>query len=304
MESRFLMVSPLPNWNGGDTHLADGVGIRQLTETECATLAGAEPAAFWLCQEFENPHPTGSARHRKRRESASKLMLYATYATNVLFPCGSAGAFWLYRKTDDGLVLEVNEQRQPFLSTEWARRCDVPANFAADAPTALERVLETFYKPILRLQIPIWLLEQGLAAPDQHIRILLCATGLDSLTKATGQAAFKERICDLLGGDSLIFPPDKSGRQPRYRVGEVAGHLYQLRNEMAHGLPFQPIFHRRLGFLDAEGDPVAPEFAKYRYDKVLEECAVFLLCRALREVLLSRLVFDGGREEWCVANGG
>jgi hypothetical protein len=137
-----------------------------------------------------------------------------------------------------------------------------------------------------------------MAAPDQHIRILLCATGLDSLTKASGQTVFKERLCDLLGAETLIFPPDAAGRQPGYRVGDVAGHLYQLRNEMAHGLPFQAIFHKRPGFLDAGGQPLAPEFARYRYDKVLEECAVFLLCRVLREVLISRLVFDVHMMEW------
>jgi hypothetical protein len=67
---------------------------------------------------------------------------------------------------------------------------------------------------------------------------------------------------------------------------------------MAHGLPFQAIYHKKQGFLDVDGEALAPECAKYRYDKVLEECAVFLLCRALREVLLSRLIFDIHMLEW------
>ena len=229
------------------------------------------------------------------------MMLYATYAVQVLVPCGSTSLFLLYRRSGEGLTAEATERRQPFLPTEWGKRCTSPTALAAEAPVMLERVTEAFYKPVLRLQIPIWLLEQGMGAPDQHIRILLCATGLNSLTKASGQTSFKERLCELLDSDTLIFPPDAAGLQPRYRVAEIAGHLYQLRNEMAHGLPFQPIFHKRQGFLDLKGEPVTPEFAKYRYDKVLEECAVFLLCRALREVLLSRLVYEAGRLEWCVA---
>jgi hypothetical protein len=220
------------------------------------------------------------------------------YAVQILCPCGAPSLYLLYKRTADNWSLEATDRRQPILPTEWGRRAMVPAAFASEAPTLVQRVLDAFYKPVLPLQIPIWLLEQGLAAPDQHIRILLCATGLDSLTKASGQSIFKERLCDLLGGDTLIFPADAEGRQPRYRAGEVLGHLYQLRNEMAHGLPFQAIFHKRQGFLELGGDPVAPEYAKYRYDKVLEECAIFLLCRTLREVLLSRLVFDVHMMQW------
>jgi hypothetical protein len=301
MESSFLVVCPFPNWRGGDAELAPGLGIRQLNQSEREALEGGEPDGYWLCHEFDNPYPPERTRHKKRREAAFRTMLHAVYAIQVLVPCGAPGAFELYRRSTEGWVQETIERRQPFLPTDWGRRCCVPAAFAAEAPVMLERVLETFRLPVQRLQIPIWLLEQGMAAPDQHIRILLCATGLDSLTKASGQTVFKQRLCDLLGADTLIFPPDATGRQPRYRVGDVAGHLYQLRNEMAHGLPFQPIFYKKLGFLDAAGEPLAEDFARHRYDKVLEECAVFLLCRTLREVLLSRLVFDIHTLEWCVS---
>jgi hypothetical protein len=299
MEPSFLLLSALPNWRGGDSHLAADLAIRKLNEAERAAVGSGEGDGYWLCHEYENPYADELARHKKRHETAFKLMLYATYAVQVLIPCGGTGLFLLYRRSGEGLSLRTNERRLPLLPTEWGVRCCVPATVAAEAPAMLERVLEAFYKPVLRLQIPIWLLEQGLGAPDQHIRILLCATGLDSLTKSSGQAIFKERLCDLLGAGTLIFPPDAAGRQPCYRVEDVAGHLYQLRNELAHGLPFQPIFHKRQGFLDEAGRPVADECAKYRYDKVLEECAVFLLCRTLREVLLSRLVFDVHRKEWC-----
>lgn len=298
MEPSFLLVSPLPNWSGSEAELLPGLGIRRLNHAERRAVDKGEQDGFWLCHEFDNPHPPETGRHKKRREAAFRLMLHAVYAIQVLIPCGASGAFLLYRRSEEGWIWEATEHRQPFLPTEWGKRGCVPATFAAEAPAMLERVLEAFHKPVQRLQIPIWLLEQGMAAPDQHIRILLCATGLDSLTKASGQTVFKERLCELLGADTLIFPPDAAGRQPRYRVGEIAGHLYQLRNEMAHGLPFQAIFHKKPGFLDVAGEPLAEAFAKYRYDKVLEECAVFLLCRTLREVLMSRLAFDIHMMEW------
>ena len=279
--------------------LAPGLAIRRLEQLAADPAEPREPEGYCLCCEFDNPHPEGSSRHKRRREVATRLLLHGVYATQILAPCGWSGLFRLYRcASPEAHTCSATEQRAAFLPTEWGRCGSAPATFAAEAPVLLERVQEVFLKPVLRLQIPIWLLEQGMAAPDQHIRILLCATGLDSLTRANGQAAFSERICNLLGAGTLIFPPDGAGRQPRYRVADVAGHLYQLRNEMAHGLPFHSIFHKKQGFLDLEGQPLAAEFAKYRYDKVLEECAVFLLCRVLREVLLSRLIFDLHMMEW------
>jgi hypothetical protein len=298
MEPSYLLLSALPNWKGGDVRLSADVAIRTLKDGERPVVDAGDADGYWLCHEYDNPHPEELARHKKRRETAFKLMVYSTYAVQALVPCGGTGTFLLFRWSNEGWIQCGVERRQQMLPTEWGTKCAVPAQFASDAPAMLERVLEAFYKPVLRLQIPLWMMEQGLAAPDQHIRILLCATGLSSLTKASGQAVFKERLCSLLGANTLILPPDCSGRQPGYRVEEVAGHLYQLRNELAHGLPFGAIFHKKTGFLDCSGQPVAEELARHRYDKVLEECAVFLMCRAMREVLLSRLVFDVGRMEW------
>ena len=292
------MLSPLPGWNGASAELAPNLGIRQLTQSEFEQLGSGENGGYCLYYEFDNPYPKDLARYRKRLQAAFRLLLHAVYTIQVMVPCGWTGVFLLCRRQGEQWICEATERRQPFLATDWGRKSVVPAAFSAEAPTLLERIVEAFLKPVQRLQIPIWLLEQGMAAPDQHIRILLCATGLDSLTKASGQTVFRERVCNLLGADTLIFPPDEAGNQPCYRVTDVAGHLYELRNEMAHGLPFQAIYHKKQGFLDVNGAPLTPECARYRYDKVLEECAVFLLCRALREVLLSRLIFDIHMLEW------
>ena len=298
MAQSFLLLTALPGWKGDDVKLADDVGIRKLDAAERAAAGGAEAEGYWICHHFENPYSPELARHKKRRETAFKVMLYATYAVQTLVPCGCTGIHLLLRREGESWIACGQERRLQMLPTDWAVRCAVPECVADEAPAVFERVLEAFYKPILPLQIPLWMMEQGLAAPDQHIRILLCSTGLSSLTKASGQAVFRERLCSLLGGDCLIFPPDCEGRQPRYRVDEVAGHIYQLRNELAHGLPFGAIFHKKTGFLSCSGDSLAPEFARHRYDKVLEECAVFLMCRVLRTVLQSRLIFDVGRDEW------
>ena len=308
----FLLISPLPGWNGQSQRITDGMEIRRLLPSERSALqdsdillhhheiGGSAPDRYWLCYEFENSHPFEDVRRRRRQEAALKLMLHAMYSIQILAPIGGLGVFLLFQKTEAGLILETIQRRQALIGTIWSRACNPPASFPDEIAAMLDRVREAFQKPILRLQIPVWLLEQGMAAPDRHIRILLWATGLDGITRSSGTAAFAERLCQLLGPDSRIFPPDAAGYQPKYRVAEVVQDLYLLRNEMAHGLPFHEKFRKTQGLLGDDGHSIAPEFADYRYDRVLEECAIFLLCRSLREVLLRNLIFDAQSSTWRV----
>jgi hypothetical protein len=294
----FLLVSPLPNWRGNEQKITDEIGIRQLRPKErqalqySATLLEhhdvdeAAKDSWWLCYEFDNPHPADNIRHRRRLEAAFKLAMHAQYAVQILAPAGAPNVYLLYRRTGEGLELETTQKRLAFIPSVWGRVAAVPAEFGEQVPALLDGMREVFQKPILRLQIPVWLLEQGLAAPDRHIRILLWATGLDGLTRSGGIARFSERLCELLGPAAHIFPPAEGYRRPVHTVGDVTEDLYQLRTEMAHGLPFHEKFRKTRGLLAEGGEPVCDEFAGWRYDQVLEECAVFLLCNALRETVL------------------
>jgi hypothetical protein len=288
----FVLLSPLPGWRGDEQDIAEGIRIRRLTTAERAALDGAADAllrhhdvveaawdACWVTYEFENPHPPDNVRHRRRQEAAFKLMTHTQYAIQILAPVGAPNVFLLYRKTGDGLALETTQQRLAYLPSIWGGLEAAPADFGAHIRPVLAQVREIFQRPILRLQIPIWLLEQGLGAPDRHIRILLWATGLDGLTRSGGGVVhFGERVCELVGAESYVFPPAEGHCQPELRVKDVAQDLYQLRTEMAHGLPFHVKFRQTRG--------LSGEFPDCRYDQVLEECAVFLLCGALRETLL------------------
>ena len=306
----FLLISPLSNWKGPAQRITDGMEIRRLFPPERNALQDSDILlhhheigesmrdSYWLCYEFENGHPPDNVRHRRRREAALKLMLHAMYSVQILTPIGGMSACLLYRKVEGGLILESIQRRQAFIETMWSRTCPVPSSFSDEISAVLDRLRKAFQKPILRLQIPVWLLEQGMAAPDPHIRILLWATGLDGITRSGGTVAFGERLCQLLGSDTRICPPDAAGHEPKYRVAEVAEDLYLLRNEMAHGLPFHEKFRKPRGFLGDDGQPITPEYANYRYDKVLEECAIFLLCRSLRQVFLRNLVFDAQSATW------
>src|SRR5580704_14776562 len=115
MEPSFVLLSPFPNWKGADISLAPCLGIRRLTQSEPGMVDAGEQDGYWLCHEFDNPHPPGSARHKKRREAAFRLMLHAVYASQVLVPCGAPGVFLLYRRNAEGWTWETTERRQPLL---------------------------------------------------------------------------------------------------------------------------------------------------------------------------------------------
>ena len=302
--SAFLLLSPLCHWRGAEQAVAKDMFIRRLLPAERTVvdssdalllhhdIPNAAREAFWLCYEFENEHPPDNVRYRRRQDAAFKLMLHAMYAIQILLPIGAANLCLLYRRTEDGPILDCTRHRPPYIGTAWAQLCDVPASFGEDVTSVLDRLHEAFQRPILRLQIPVWLLEQGLSAPDRHIRILLWATGLDGITRSGGVAAFAARICELLGPDTEIFPPDVAQRRPQCKVGEVVEDLYLLRTEMAHGLPFHEKFRKKRGLPAEDGQPVSADFANCRYDQVLEECAAFLLCKALRETFLRGPAWD------------
>jgi hypothetical protein len=290
----FILMTPLP-WRGVRQAITEGINIRRLDPPERAALESSDALlshhdldaaardGWWLCYEFENSYSPDNVRYGQRQAAAFKLLLHAMYTVQILMPIGAANLLLLYRRTEGGLRLDSSQRRHVFTGTAWGRRCDVPVSFGADAPVVLDRVHEVFQKPTLRLQIPVWLLEQGLIAEDRHIRILLWTTGLDAVTRSGGIAAFADKLCGLLGPGTEVFPPGAEHGTPPFKVSDVVEDLFRLRTEMAHGLPFHEKFRKKRAFLS---NGACPEFANCRYDQVLEECAGFLLCRALREVLL------------------
>jgi len=306
----FLLVCPMPGWRKGGQTIASGIRLGRLTPPEQEAVASSNALlrhhnidasakdGYWLCYEFENPYPPDNVRYRRRQEAAFKLILHVMYSIQILLPIGAPNLFLLLRETDTGLTVDSTRHRPAFIGAVWARYCDVPESFGEDIPLILSRLRQVFQKPILRLQIPVWLLEQGLIASDRHIRILLWAIGLDGITSGGGVASFSERLCSLLGADAGIFPGDGNGRRPSYKVADVLQDLYLLRTEMAHGLPFHEKFRKKRAFFADEDRPVFGEFAGCRYDQILEECAAFLLCKALKEILLRKATFDVQAGSW------
>jgi hypothetical protein len=46
---------------------------------------------------------------------------------------------------------------------------------------------------------------------------------------------FRDRLINVFGGTTFVLPKVEPNEQPAYRVGEIAGELYDLRSAIAHG---------------------------------------------------------------------
>lgn len=165
--------------------------------------------------------------------------------------------------------------------------------FEADFETVFTGVRRSFQEKILRLENPILLLEHGQQIGNVPLSALFWVMGLDMLFMAGGNiASFVDRISGFLGPDAFIFPITEVFRQqPFPRVKDVLQDLYELRNKIAHGLeiPKQP-YREPYHLLDTYGSLISGE--NYLYLHLIQEAALFILCKTLRRIFVDGLMDD------------
>ena len=84
---------------------------------------------------------------------------------------------------------------------------------------------------------------------------------------------------------TLVLPKVDPSGQLKYRVGEIAGELYNLRSAIAQGQLVPKKFLEHTGLIDAHGKGISayhPSRAHYLH--VMSESALFLLVRLSREI--------------------
>lgn len=127
---------------------------------------------------------------------------------------------------------------------------------------------------------------------DWKVRFFLWTSALEALYTTQGRSrehqgswVAKERIKDLLGAQTPIYPLDEyhSLLTPHYlTVGDVVDELYCLRNHIAHGDKLPEYYYARNGRQDFDG-PL------YR-SEMLTEAISFIVRRSLLEILKGDLL--------------
>jgi hypothetical protein len=269
----FIYFAPLKGWAIGEGPITTTLSVKRgddgtlpdldswayfLSQHDLGKLKSVR---YWLWYEFESEWP----RNLQREKAALALFDYAQYGIQLLAPTGSRGIVLMARKIRDRLMIESGLHRPPLNETVWGRHVAHPKTLRFDLPVIMERMETAFQRRIIRLQNPVYMLEHGLQATNLHIRVLLWVTGLDGLLMANNRSEYVDRLQNLLGADTLIFPPDKiMSRQPKYTVADVAQDLFDLRSDIAHGREISKRFRQKTGFNTLDGSYISSLFPDYR----------------------------------------
>ncbi len=308
--SEYAVISPVWAWNARrELALPGNIRIAEISESEKPrfeewkeALSGRQigtlsKTGFWFRYDFED-EPFRITEGQRR---AIELVQNAVLAYQVARPVGTdeAGSFViLCERTHDVLVPVSLNHYRALVTTQWGSYQVLEPVDLKVLPVVVAGVQDAFSKKIVRLQNPLNLLELGEQADNVHIRILLWVTALDALLMAGNPKKFERRLYNLLGAQPFVFPGSASLPQPRYTLCDVAGDLYELRSEIAHGKKIPKKFREEIGFEDVERNLVDGYERSYRRRQILEEAALFLLCSALRTVFtngLTETVADAAR---------
>jgi hypothetical protein len=144
---------------------------------------------------------------------------------------------------------------------------------------------------VLRFRVPrlinsLNFLELGFGAENQYISTFLWVSGLDAMLMAGTARNFRQRLINVLGEQTFVLPKVDPGGQPKYRVGEVAEDVYELRSEIAHGSRILKKFLEKLRLKNVNERNIESYAPSTQYLHIVRECALFLLIGVLKKIFL------------------
>jgi hypothetical protein len=249
---------------------------------------------FWLVYDFsDDPIQFDETKRTIERKAAMELVRNTSLAYQLMRPVGTddtGGIVILCERAGDKLIPGPVETHPPLDTTSWGKLTGLAGIDPTEFSSVVEGVHDVMRSKRVRLRTALYLLETGLQSANRHVALLLWVAALDAVLMAGGAKKFAKRLSTLLGSDSFVFPAVEPSGQPKYRVGEVAEDLYELRNTIAHGNEISRKFNKRIGFQDCTKILLEGYDSGYQYGFVLVESALFLLCAALRKVFVEKLI--------------
>jgi len=180
----------------------------------------------WLCVEVESAlYQHESAFHPATAADARSAML----ALQIWCPKGWQAIIINAVRSDTDIVRVSNVVfGENYFKSSWARRLSIDDRPLEELKTIVEGTLKALNSNSVPARNPFQYLEIGLQTAVNHPKAgaLFWMIGLDALLSAQHSVVFEARLSRLLGRNSHIFPRDYAGRQPAYKVGELAADLY------------------------------------------------------------------------------
>ena len=232
----------------------------------------------WMCVEkdsgpYHNPHSWLQKTGEDVRTGILGFQIWCPKGWSAIIVNSEHGS-------DGALRVVTVSFPESYVLSEWSNLVKVEDQPLEELARIIDGTFAALESEATSVKNPFQYLEIGLQTAVNHFRAgaLLWMIGLDSLLGAGGRDSFKARLCHLLGEQSYAFPKDYAGRQPAYKVGELAGDIYELRNQIAHGDRIRDPFLAKGEF---RLEPGLPEFFRVRersHQSILCEAALFMLC--------------------------
>jgi hypothetical protein len=179
--------------------------------------------------------------------------------------------------------LEGIERRPPMEPGSWAWRKPFDQELLKKVPATIESVQQIMKGPKAERRNALILLQLGLEHFHPLIAGLLWVTGLEAIFDSGGKANFKQKLCDCLGENTLVFP-DWHPQQRGWTVGGIAIDLYVLRNKLAHGADLRKAASDPKYPVDLIEKRALPDsLDQVPYALLLSEAACYLLCQVLQK---------------------
>jgi len=172
------------------------------------------------------------------------------------------------------------------VSTPWGRITGYE-NVSLDEIRRVVRGVNT----ILRFRVPLIInslnfLELGFGAQNPAISTFLWVSGIESLLMAGTVQNFTQRLKNVLGEQTFMLPKVDPGGQPKYRVGDMAEDVYELRSNVAHGSLINKKFLSPTTLKNIQDRDIVAYSPPTQYLHIVRECALFLLARVLHKIFL------------------
>jgi hypothetical protein len=238
---------------------------------------------FLLCRyDLLSSSVESEARAKAEAAFTSGLMAF-----QIVKPVETLG--FVYRTSytgGSGLYPVEVERRPPMEAGEWARSRRFDADLLPSVIETIPKVRGVLKGTNVALKNAIIFLQLGLESYHPLIAGLLWVTGMEAIFNSRDRHQFKDKLCNCLGPNTLVFPDWNALKGPPCVVKDVAIDLYMLRSKIAHGADLRTAAGDKSTPVDLLKKVTLHEFSQEtNYSILLSQAACFLLCQVLQKTL-------------------
>jgi hypothetical protein len=258
---------------------------RTMTGDECQESANVSRYLVYKHETPASPPQTYEETYEEIKNTFSSGLM----ALQVLKPIRTLGIVFYGQFYDEApgapavFSLQRIERRPPMVPGPWACRKAFDQEMLKRMPATIDRVQQIMKGPNAERRNAFILLQLGLEHFHPLVAGLLWVTGLEAIIDSGGKERFKQKLCDCLGENSLVFP-DWDSQQRDWTVGAIAIDLYVLRNKLAHGADLRKAVSDAKYPVDLTEKRTLPGSSDQGpYSSLLSEAACYLLCQVLQK---------------------